>query len=73
MLRVLAEIGVVGQGDATREGVQNFRQWLEELGTTYIKRTAGSRCPTSACSAGSTRTPGADDLPTPVRLFILPG
>jgi ubiquinone biosynthesis protein len=37
ILRVLAEIGVVGQRDATREGARNFRQALEELGTTYIK------------------------------------
>jgi ubiquinone biosynthesis protein len=37
ILRVLAEIGVVGQRDATREGAQQFRRALEELGTTYIK------------------------------------
>jgi len=37
ILRVLAEIGVVGQRDATREGAQGFRHALEELGTTYIK------------------------------------
>ena len=37
ILRVLAEIGVVGQRDATREGAQRFRHALEELGTTYIK------------------------------------
>ena len=35
--RVLAEIGVAGQRDATREGAQAFRQGLEELGTTFIK------------------------------------
>jgi ubiquinone biosynthesis protein len=35
--RVLAEIGVVGHRDATREGARNFRRALEELGTTYIK------------------------------------
>jgi ubiquinone biosynthesis protein len=35
--RVLAEIGVVGHREATREGAQNFRRALEELGTTYIK------------------------------------
>jgi predicted unusual protein kinase regulating ubiquinone biosynthesis (AarF/ABC1/UbiB family) len=34
---VLAEIGVVGSRQATREGARNFRQALEELGTTYIK------------------------------------
>jgi ubiquinone biosynthesis protein len=34
---VLAEIGVVGHRDATREGAQNFRRALEELGTTYIQ------------------------------------
>ncbi|MEN3342098.1 MAG: ubiquinone biosynthesis protein [Actinomycetota bacterium] len=35
--RVLGELGVAGQRDATREGAQSFRQALEELGTTYIK------------------------------------
>src|SRR6184192_2713245 len=35
--RVLAEIGVVGHRDATREGAQAFRRALEELGTTFIK------------------------------------
>jgi ubiquinone biosynthesis protein len=35
--RVLAEIGVVGHGEATREGARAFRHALEELGTTYIK------------------------------------
>ena len=35
--RVLAEIGVVGRREATREAAQNFRRGLEELGTTYIK------------------------------------
>jgi ubiquinone biosynthesis protein len=35
--RVLAEIGVVGHREATREAAQGFRQALEELGTTYIK------------------------------------
>jgi ubiquinone biosynthesis protein len=35
--RVLAEIGVRGSREATREGARNFRQALEELGTTYIK------------------------------------
>src|SRR5881398_3618820 len=37
LLRVLAEVGVVGSRQATREGAQEFRQALEELGTTYIK------------------------------------
>jgi ubiquinone biosynthesis protein len=37
ILRVLAEIGVLGQREATREGARSFRQALEELGTTYIK------------------------------------
>jgi len=37
IFRVLAEIGVVGHHDATRESAQSFRQALEELGTTYIK------------------------------------
>jgi ubiquinone biosynthesis protein len=35
--RVLAEIGVRGNRDATREGARAFREALEELGTTYVK------------------------------------
>ncbi|MES1246852.1 MAG: AarF/UbiB family protein [Actinomycetota bacterium] len=35
--RVLAEIGVRGNREATREGARRFRAGLEELGTTYIK------------------------------------
>lgn len=35
--RVLAEVGVVGNREATREGARAFREALEELGTTYIK------------------------------------
>jgi ubiquinone biosynthesis protein len=35
--RILAEIGVAGRRDATREGAQAFRHGLEELGTTFIK------------------------------------
>jgi ubiquinone biosynthesis protein len=35
--RVLAEIGVVGNRQATRDGARRFREGLEELGTTYIK------------------------------------
>ena len=34
---VLAEIGVVGHGEPTREAAEAFRHALEELGTTYIK------------------------------------
>src|SRR5438270_11892462 len=37
LLRVLRELGVVGGRPATREGAEEFRQALEELGTTYIK------------------------------------
>src|SRR5437868_15450351 len=37
ILRVLGEIGVLGDRDATREGARAFREALEELGTTYIK------------------------------------
>src|SRR5687767_5280565 len=37
LLRVLAEIGVVGDKPATRQGAVEFRAALEELGTTYIK------------------------------------
>ncbi|MDX6449195.1 MAG: ubiquinone biosynthesis protein, partial [Gaiellaceae bacterium] len=37
LLRVLGEIGVVGDRPATREGARRFRLALEELGTTYIK------------------------------------
>jgi ubiquinone biosynthesis protein len=35
--QVLAEIGVVGRREATREGAVAFRHGLEELGTTFIK------------------------------------
>jgi ubiquinone biosynthesis protein len=35
--RSLAEIGVVGHREATREGAEAFRRGLEELGTTFIK------------------------------------
>ena len=35
--RVLAEIGVSGSREATREGARAFREGLEELGTTFIK------------------------------------
>jgi ubiquinone biosynthesis protein len=35
--RVLAEIGVRGKREATRESARSFRQALEELGTTYVK------------------------------------
>jgi predicted unusual protein kinase regulating ubiquinone biosynthesis (AarF/ABC1/UbiB family) len=34
---VLAEVGVVGNREATRDGARKFREALEELGTTYIK------------------------------------
>ncbi|MDQ2967777.1 MAG: AarF/UbiB family protein [Actinomycetota bacterium] len=37
LLRVLRELGVRGNRPATREGAREFRQALEELGTTYIK------------------------------------
>src|SRR3712207_3145261 len=37
LLRVLAEVGVVGDRPATPEGAAEFRRALEELGTTYIK------------------------------------
>jgi ubiquinone biosynthesis protein len=37
LFRVLREIGVVGERAPTAEGARNFRQALEELGTTYIK------------------------------------
>jgi ubiquinone biosynthesis protein len=37
LLRVLRELGVVGQRPATREGAVEFRRALEELGTTYLK------------------------------------
>lgn len=35
--RVLAELGVIGRREATRDGARRFREALEELGTTYIK------------------------------------
>jgi ubiquinone biosynthesis protein len=37
LVRVLREIGVVGDRPATEEGAREFRSALEELGTTYIK------------------------------------
>src|SRR5881227_304766 len=37
VLGVLRELGVVGERPATREGAVEFRQALEQLGTTYIK------------------------------------
>ena len=37
LLRVLREVGVVGEQPATREGAQAFRLALEELGTTFVK------------------------------------
>src|SRR5438309_1394633 len=37
LVRVLREIGVVGDRPATREGAVEFRKSLEQLGTTYIK------------------------------------
>jgi ubiquinone biosynthesis protein len=37
LLRVLREVGVVGDRPATREGAVEFRRALEELGTTYVK------------------------------------
>lgn len=37
LLRALAEIGVVGDKPATRQGAVEFRRALGELGTTYIK------------------------------------
>jgi ubiquinone biosynthesis protein len=35
--RVLAELGVLGRREATRDGARRFRAALEDLGTTYIK------------------------------------
>ena len=37
LLRVLREVGVVGERPATRESAVEFRRGLEELGTTFIK------------------------------------
>src|ERR671927_272738 len=37
LLRVLRELGVVGSRPATQEGAREFREALEELGTTYLK------------------------------------
>jgi predicted unusual protein kinase regulating ubiquinone biosynthesis (AarF/ABC1/UbiB family) len=37
LLRVLREIGVVGEKPATREGAVRFREALGELGTTFVK------------------------------------
>ena len=37
LVRVLRELGVAGRRPATREGAVEFRQALEELGTTFLK------------------------------------
>ncbi|HEV7641801.1 MAG TPA: AarF/UbiB family protein [Gaiellaceae bacterium] len=37
LLRVLREVGVVGDKPATRDGAIRFREALEELGTTFVK------------------------------------
>jgi ubiquinone biosynthesis protein len=37
LIRVLREVGVVGDRAATREAAQEFRKGLEHLGTTYVK------------------------------------
>ncbi|MGN6800154.1 MAG: ABC1 kinase family protein [Gaiellaceae bacterium] len=37
LLQVLREVGVVGKATATREGAVQFREALEELGTTFVK------------------------------------
>src|SRR5688500_11596365 len=37
LLRVLHEVGVVGDRPATAEGARAFRLGLEELGTTFVK------------------------------------
>jgi ubiquinone biosynthesis protein len=37
LLRVLREVGVVGDRPPTREGAVRFREALEELGTTFVK------------------------------------
>src|SRR5687767_5543075 len=37
LLRMLGEIGAVGDRPATREGARAFREGLEELGTTFVK------------------------------------
>ena len=37
LIRVLRQVTVAGDRPATREAAQEFRQGLEELGTTYVK------------------------------------
>ncbi|MBA3844310.1 MAG: AarF/ABC1/UbiB kinase family protein [Actinobacteria bacterium] len=37
LLRILREVGVVGDKPATRDQARRFRAGLEELGTTYVK------------------------------------
>src|SRR5918912_468569 len=37
LMRVLRELGLAGERPATREGAVEFRQALEQLGTTYLK------------------------------------
>jgi predicted unusual protein kinase regulating ubiquinone biosynthesis (AarF/ABC1/UbiB family) len=36
LVRVLRELGVAGSRPATREGAVEFRQALEQLGTTFL-------------------------------------
>src|SRR5829696_9807139 len=37
LLRILGEVGAVGERPATPEGARAFRAGLEELGTTFVK------------------------------------
>jgi ubiquinone biosynthesis protein len=37
LVRVLREVGAIGDKPATREGAVRFREALEELGTTFVK------------------------------------
>ncbi|HEV8098433.1 MAG TPA: hypothetical protein VGP56_04760, partial [Gaiellaceae bacterium] len=37
LVRVLRELGVAGNRPATREGAVEFREALEQLGTTFLK------------------------------------
>src|SRR2546421_2481938 len=67
LLRVLREVGVVGERPATREGARSFRLALERLGTTYIKlgQLLSSRpdsCRTSTATSSGASSVARDGL-----------
>ena len=56
LLRVLGEVGVVGDKPATREGARAFRHGLEELGTTFVKLGSCSRRGPTCCRTCTSRS-----------------